>query len=135
MCIFCQIISGEIPSKKIYEDADVFAFLDLHPVTLGHALVIPKMHATDLREVPDDIVSKVFVAAKRIGIAAVASLPAQGFNVGVNTGVAAGQVVMHAHVHVIPRTEGDGLVHWPKSQEAVVRMDEAAGKMAAALST
>lgn len=124
-CIFCKIIAGDIPSKKVFEDDFTLAFLDVHPVSLGHTLVVPKAHATDLRDTTDSDVAHAFTLAKRIGSATMATLGADGFNIGVNTGAAAGQIVMHTHLHVIPRHHNDGLVHWPKATVTPEEMDRA----------
>lgn len=114
-CVFCKIVAGEIPAKKVFEDDALVAFLDVNPVNLGHTLVVPKVHAVDLRETSDTDVARIFTLAKRIGTAA-SGLGANGFNIGVNTGTDAGQVVMHTHVHVIPRYHDDGLHLWPKRE-------------------
>lgn len=126
-CIFCKIISGEIPSHKVYEDDDVFAFLDIHPVNPGHVLVVPKRHAEDLQAAPDELLAKLLPTVKKIAAAAVRSAGADGFNLGMNNGAAAGQVVFHAHLHVIPRFADDGLRHWGKrdvSDEEMRRLAE-----------
>ena len=103
MCIFCKIISKEIPSSIVYEDADVLAILDLAQTTLGHTLVMPKKHYANILEIPDDelahLMSIVKMLAKRISD----KLGAKGFNLLVNTNEVAGQTVMHLHVHIIPR--------------------------------
>ena len=113
-CIFCKIIKGDIPSLKVYEDDAVVAFLDITPVSLGHTLVVPKAHYKDLDEMPETELSPLFGAVQKIGRAVIAMTGSHAYNVGVNTGAVAGQVIMHTHVHVIPRHEGDGLSHWPK---------------------
>lgn len=113
-CIFCKIIKGDIPALKVYEDSKVIAFLDITPISVGHTLVVPKAHYPDLSATADEVLGPLFAAVKKVAKAAVEATGAHGFNVGVNTGPAAGQVVMHTHVHVMPRTQGDGLTHWPK---------------------
>jgi len=113
-CIFCKIGSGELPSTKLYEDDRFLAFLDIQPVSLGHALVIPKEHYQDISQVPEGLLGGLFGLARCLGDETIAETGAAGFNIVVNRGVAAGQVVMHAHVHVIPREPDDGLKHWPK---------------------
>lgn len=113
-CIFCKIIKGEIPSEKIYEDDKVLAFLDIKPVHKGHVLVIPKEHYENLIETPDEIVSEIWKAAKKIGQAVKIAMEADGVNFGVNNGKAAGQEVFHMHIHIIPRFEGDELSNWSR---------------------
>jgi len=115
-CIFCRIIKGEIPSLKVYEDDKVLAFLDISPVNKGHILVIPKNHASNYLESDDKDISACAVAVKKIGKAVVRAVEADGFNIGVNTKKAAGQIVMHTHLHIIPRFNDDGFRHWPHKQ-------------------
>ena len=113
MCIFCKIIKGEVPCDKIYEDENVLVFLDINPISKGHCLVVTKEHYETLLEIPEDESIYLFKALKKIGKALMKGLKADGFNIGMNNFSAAGQVVMHAHFHVIPRFKGDGLKHWP----------------------
>lgn len=115
-CIFCKIIAGEIPCHKIYEDENVFSFLDIHPNNLGHALIIPKEHFENLLETPSHVAEALMVAVQLLAPRILSAVDAHGFNVGINTGVASGQMVMHTHVHIIPRFEEDGLVHWPTKE-------------------
>jgi len=102
-CIFCKIIKGEIPCYKVYEDADVLAFLDISQATKGHTLVVPKEHFDNILYCPKDILGKVMAAAQKIAQAEVSTLGAEGVNILINTNEVAGQTVMHFHVHVIPR--------------------------------
>lgn len=114
-CIFCQIISGKIPSHKIYEDERFLAFLDIQPVSLGHTLVIPKHHAEDvLHASPEDRAGLLEIMSK-IAPPILAGVRATGFNIGINTGKDAGQVVFHTHLHIIPRFPQDGLKSWGTS--------------------
>lgn len=109
--IFCKIIKGEIPCHKLYEDDDVLAFLDISQVTKGHALVIPKEHYDNFLATPTDVVNKVMKVAQRIGQVQIKMLGAEGVNILTNCYEAAGQTVMHFHVHVIPRyKEASGFV-------------------------
>jgi histidine triad (HIT) family protein len=110
-CIFCKIIKGELPSTKVYEDADVLGFLDIKPVNPGHTLVIPKKHYTNIHDMPDELVGKVAVAAKKVADA-ILKVGAKGVNIGMNNGEAAGQIVFHAHVHVMPRYGKDTFSLW-----------------------
>jgi len=110
-CIFCKIIAGELPSAKIYEDADVFAFLDIKPVNPGHTLVIPKKHFENIHDTPDELLAKVMRVAKKISDA-ILKLGVTGVNVGMNNGIGAGQLVFHAHVHVMPRYGKDSFSLW-----------------------
>ena len=109
--IFCRIIDGEIDSYKIYEDQHVLAFLDISQTTKGHILVISKEHYPNFLATPQDVMHKVMDVAQRIGQVQVRLMGAKGVNILTNCYEAAGQTVMHFHVHVIPRyDENDGLV-------------------------
>lgn len=107
-CIFCKIANGEIPSKAIYEDNGFKVILDLGPATKGHALILPKEHAANLFELPDETASKVLVLAKKLGAQMKENLKADGMNLVQNNGEVAGQTVHHFHMHLIPRYENDG---------------------------
>lgn len=111
-CIFCRIIKGEIPSAKIYDHGGVFAFLDIAPVNKGHALVVPKAHHATLFDLPEDLGRELLAALKTVGSAVMTATGADGINLGMNNYEAAGQLVHHAHFHLIPRHKGDGLSLW-----------------------
>lgn len=102
-CIFCQIIAGDIPSAKVYEDEDVYAFLDISQVTKGHTLVIPKAHVKDIYQTNQEIASQLFARVPKISTAIEKSFKPKGINILSNTGEAAGQSVFHLHLHLIPR--------------------------------
>lgn len=109
--IFCRIIDHEIPSYTVYEDDDILAILDISQVTRGHTLVMPKKHYDNFLSTPKEVMHKVMDVAQRIGQAQITALGAKGVNILANCYEAAGQTVMHFHVHVIPRFEqGDGFV-------------------------
>ena len=129
-CVFCKIISKDLPSEKIYETDNVYAFLDGKPINRGHTLVIPKKHSTDIFDIPEDELTELMSVAKKISGAALKSLKADGINIGMNNKAAAGQAVMHAHLHIIPRFESDGLKHWPGKDYAAdeLKLDAAAIK-------
>ena len=110
-CIFCKIIAGEIPSRKIYEDDKVYAFMDIGPINYGHTLVIPKEHHTGSSTIPEETAGRMFKVASRIGVALKRALDADAFNLHLADGTCAGQVVMHAHLHVVPRFAEDDF-HW-----------------------
>ena len=113
-CIFCRIIKGEIPSYRVYEDADIYGFLDISPVAAGHLLLVPKGHYASVLDVPEEMGLAVLRAISRMGNAVIETMNADGFNLLQNTHEAAGQTVFHAHWHIIPRFHGDGLKHWPQ---------------------
>ena len=122
-CLFCKIVKGEVASSKIYEDDYVFAFLDIGPVNKGHTLVIPKKHYETYLDIPDEILEKMAVAIKKISKAVMKGVDADGFNLGMNNYSAAGQLVNHAHFHIMPRFKNDGLKLWPQGQYGDGEMD------------
>lgn len=107
-CIFCKIANGEIPSKTIYEDEKFRVILDLGPATKGHALILPKEHAANLYELPEETAADAMKLARKLAIQMKDKLHADGFNLVQNNGECAGQTVMHFHLHLIPRYQGDG---------------------------
>ena len=109
-CVFCRIVSGEIPSLKVYEDQDVIAVLDINPANYGHTLVIPKQHHETIFDTPEDLLAKLIAVVKEMAARIKANLQADGVNVIQNNGEAAGQIVKHIHFHVIPRFQGDKVV-------------------------
>ncbi|KAJ5206352.1 hypothetical protein N7491_003028 [Penicillium cf. griseofulvum] len=110
-CIFCKIIKGDIPSLKLFESDKVFAFLDIQPLSRGHALVIPKFHGAKLTDIPDEDLVEILPVAKKIAKAS----GAEDFNILQNNGRIAHQVVDHVHFHMIPKpNEKEGLgIGWP----------------------
>ena len=122
-CIFCKIIRGEIPCTKVYETHTVLAFLDIAPVNKGHTLVVPKAHYENIWELPASLGAELMAAVQAVGQALKDGLGAGGMNLGMNNGAVAGQLVMHAHWHLIPRFPGDGLTLWPqKSYDSMEEM-------------
>jgi len=112
-CIFCKIIDGKIPAAKVYEDAKVISFLDIMPANKGHCLVIPKNHTQTLMEMSEDDLIAVIKAAKKIAKALSLSFGNGSFNIIMNNGKEAGQLVNHAHMHIIPRFQKDRLrIKW-----------------------
>lgn len=115
-CIFCKIIKGKIPSSKIYENENFFAFLDIAPVNKGHTLIIPKKHYKNILDMPEEKLNGYMETVKKVAKAVMKGVNADGINISMNNEKAAGQVVMHAHIHVIPRFENDGLKLWPQGK-------------------
>jgi len=105
-CIFCSIVRGEAPSFKVYEDDRVLAFADIHPISIGHTLVIPKNHATDLWEIAEEDLKAVHLASQKIAQAMAAALNPSGIACLQLNGRGANQVVLHYHLHLIPRLRG-----------------------------
>jgi histidine triad (HIT) family protein len=108
-CIFCAIVAGDAPATVVDEDEHTIAFMDIHPWTRGHALVIPREHAEDLHAISDDDLEHTIRAARRLASRARDGLGADGVNLLNSAGRAAWQTVFHFHVHVIPRYEDDPL--------------------------
>ena len=124
-CIFCKIANGEIPSTSIYEDDTFKVILDLGPATKGHALILPKDHAADLFELPEDTAEKAMALAKKLGKQMVENLKADGLNLVQNNGEAAGQTVKHFHLHLIPRYKDDGQhILWNPGEISKEEMEE-----------
>ncbi len=115
MCIFCQIINREIPVTPIFEDEEIFAFLDNAPVNFGHCLIIPKKHYENIEEASSEILQKIVVVVKKLGEKIKSQLGYSAYNVIVNNGSAAGQEVMHLHWHLVPRLSA-GEVVWPEKK-------------------
>lgn len=131
-CIFCKIIAGEIPAAKIYEDELVLAFLDIGPINFGHTLVIPKEHHESSATIPEATAGRMFRVGSRIGIALKRKFEYEAFNLHLADGTAAGQVVMHAHLHVVPRGVEDGFRwNWRQLSYKKGELKEFAGELSA----
>jgi histidine triad (HIT) family protein len=108
-CIFCAIVSGAAPASVVHEDEHLIAFCDLRPINRGHLLIAPKRHATNLAELPAETGALMFPLAQRLSARIRHSpIPADGINLVLADGAAAGQTVFHVHLHVIPRVIKDG---------------------------
>ena len=108
-CIFCQISQGKIPSEKTFDDDNFFAILDNKPKTQGHTLIIPKKHYKTILDMPASMGNELLDAIKKVSFELIKKHKAEGINIAVNTGQAAGQIVHHAHVHILPRKKGDNV--------------------------
>ena len=122
-CIFCKISKGEIPCHKVYEDDKILDFLDISQTTKGHTLVITKEHFDNFLFVPKDLLSQAISVAQKIAQASVASLSAKGVNILINTNEAAGQTVMHFHIHVIPRYDNSDHISIEFSPNAIEKLN------------
>jgi histidine triad (HIT) family protein len=111
-CIFCKIINSEIGAEKIYENNHTFAFLDIKPTNPGHTLVVPKEHHENIFDASDFIMREIMSTAKLLAPPIKHAVMAQGINLIMNNGPSAGQLVFHAHLHIVPRFPTDGLRHW-----------------------
>ncbi|KAM1031655.1 hypothetical protein ACFX13_036184 [Malus domestica] len=118
-CVFCKIIRGESPAFKLYEDDVCLCILDTNPLSRGHSLVIPKSHFSSLKATPPDVVAAMCSKVPFISSAIMKATGSDSFNLLVNNGTAAGQVIFHTHIHIIPRKALDslwaseGLRRWP----------------------
>lgn len=109
MCVFCDIIAGKIPSRKVYEDENVLAILDISQLTYGHTIVMPKKHTPNIMEADPETVAACMAVVQKLTVQMKKNLGCKGFNVVNNCGAAAGQSVDHLHFHIIPRyDENDG---------------------------
>jgi histidine triad (HIT) family protein len=121
-CLFCKIVGGEIPSKKVFESEKTLAFLDIMPLTKGHTVVVPKTHCYNLLDISESDIEPFFKDLKKIAALLKEKLNMDGFNIIQNNFPAGGQVVDHFHYHIIPRMEGDKVVklkhNTPKAEDA-----------------
>ena len=110
-CVFCQIIRKESHANIVYEDDQVVAFLSNRPVNEGHTLVVPKKHYENIYDIPEEEAANLFKVARRVAVAVKDSVVAKGIRIVQNNGWAAGQVIFHLHVHVIPMKPNEGFTH------------------------
>lgn len=133
-CLFCKIIDGEVPAAKVYEDDNVYAFMDISQVTDGHTLVVPKVHTTDIYDMDEHIASKIFATIPKIAKAIKVAKKPAGLNILNNNEIMAGQSVYHFHLHLIPRyNEKDGFnVKWVTRNDdfSIDELQEKADKIA-----
>jgi histidine triad (HIT) family protein len=132
-CVFCQIVAGAADADVVLDEPDLLAFLDRRPVFKGHVLLVPRIHVATLPDLPDALRAPFLAAAQRLATAAVEGLGAQGSFVAINNVVS--QSVPHLHVHVVPRTKGDGLrgFFWPRRKYADGESAQYAARLRAAL--
>ncbi|MCX6745997.1 MAG: HIT family protein [Candidatus Parcubacteria bacterium] len=112
-CVFCQIVAGDVPSTKVAESENMIAILDVNPVNFGHTLIIPKKHSSDMLDADDETLKEMILFTKRVAQAILTGLNYEAFNLELNNGRIAGQIIPHLHWHIVPRTADDGLLHWP----------------------
>lgn len=134
-CVFCAIVAGEAPASVVWEDGEAVAFLDINPMTPGHALVVPREHAASLAELDPALGGRVLAGAMHVAAGLRASaLRVDGVNLFVADGEAAGQDVFHVHIHVVPRFPGDGLeIRWVRSTPTRDTLDETAAAVRSGL--
>lgn len=107
-CLFCAIIAQKIPAHSVYEDAHALGFLDIHPRAPGHTMIMPKIHAENMLDLPDHELEPLFMAVKKMAAVLQNALAPDGCTIGINQGRASGQEVDHLHIHIIPRWYEDG---------------------------
>lgn len=135
-CIFCRIVKGDAPSVRVYEDDRVLAFADINPIGPGHTLVIPKHHAGDLWEIPEEDLMAVHLASKRIIRAMARALHPSGVACLQLNGPGANQVVPHYHLHLIPRIGGNPelpVTNWELNPGDMAAIRSTAGQIVAAM--
>ena len=133
-CIFCKIARGVIPSTTVYEDEDFRVILDLGPASKGHSLILPKKHFANVCELDKETAAKVLPLGAKIGAAMKKGLGCAGFNLVQNNGEAAGQTVMHFHMHVIPRyAGGEDMVSWDPKPAKREELEKQGAKLREAL--
>ena len=132
-CVFCGIVAGEAPADVVLDEPDLMAFLDRRPVFKGHVLLVPRQHVVTLPDLPAGLRDGFVEAAQRLAAAVVDGLGAQGSFVAMNNTVS--QSVPHLHLHVVPRTKGDGLrgFFWPRTRYADGESADYAARLRAAL--
>ena len=132
--IFCQIISGDLPATEVWRDEQVVAFLDHRPVFKGHVLICPTLHVETLLELPDPLMQPLLAAAQTIAGAMGPAFGSEGTFVAINNVVS--QSVPHLHLHVVPRSKGDGLrgFFWPRTRYADGEEADYAARLRTALS-
>jgi len=132
-CLFCKIISKEEPCFLVYEDDKFLAILDVHPVNPGHTLVMPKEHSRHLLDASEETVCGLMATTRRVAAAITQALGLDAFNLEMNCGPIAGQVIPHLHLHIVPRRAEDHLKHWPGKVYAAGEADQLAEKIKKAL--
>ncbi|HDQ22812.1 MAG TPA: HIT family protein [Candidatus Uhrbacteria bacterium] len=133
-CLFCQIVAGEAPSTMVAESDNVLAILDVHPVNPGHVLIIPKKHSANMLDADDEILKEMILLTKRVAKAVLDAFEEyDAFNLELNNGRIAGQVIPHLHWHIVPRKADDGLQHWPGRKYPGGEAEKVAEKIRAAI--
>ncbi len=132
-CLFCEIVSGKVSAHIVFEDAACVAFLDHRPLFPGHVLLVPRQHVQTLTELPPNLIQPVFTNVQRLSVAVEQAMSAQGTFIAINNKVS--QSVPHLHVHIVPRSKGDGLrgFFWPRRKYAAGEMEVVAQNIRNAL--
>ena len=124
-CIFCKIVQKKAPASIVYEDEKVVAFLSIQPINVGHTLVVPKAHYENIHDIPDEEVSHLYKIVKKLAPAVKKAVEAEGIRIVQNNGEAAGQVIFHLHVHIIPMNKESQWVHRLENRATDALKDDA----------
>jgi histidine triad (HIT) family protein len=124
-CTFCKIARKEAPASRVYEDEKVIAFLSIRPINVGHTLVVPKKHYENIYEIPEDEVAYLYKIVKKMAHAVKKAVDAEGIRIVQNNGEAAGQVIFHLHVHIIPMNKNQSWLHHTRMRGADALEDDA----------
>jgi len=129
-CLFCKIVAGDIQSQKVYEDENIYAFLDIKPVHLGHTLVVSKKHSEDILSIDSQSWGQMNEVVHKLAPKVKEATQSDGINIIMNNKKSAGQLIDHAHIHIIPRFLNDGFKGLPQHEETKEALDEMAEKIA-----
>ena len=132
-CLFCQIVTGDVPAIKVAESDNAIAILDVNPVNFGHTLIIPKKHSMNMLDADDETLKEMILFTKRVAQAVIDGLGNDAFNLELNNGRIAGQIIPHLHWHIVPRTGEDGLLHWLGKKYPKGEAERVAEKIRAAI--
>jgi histidine triad (HIT) family protein len=124
-CAFCKIARKEAPASRVYEDEKVIAFLSIQPINVGHTLVVPKKHYENIYEIPEEEVAHLYKIVQKMAIAVKKAVDAEGIRIVQNNGEAAGQVIFHMHVHIIPLNKDQSWLHHARIRGAGALEDDA----------
>ena len=124
-CAFCKIVRNEATASPVYEDDKVIAFLSIQPINIGHTLVVPKKHYENIYEIPEEEVAHLYKIVKKVAYAVKNAVSAEGIRIVQNNGEAAGQVIFHLHVHIIPMSKDRPWVHHLENRDAEALKEDA----------
>ena len=124
-CIFCKIVQKEAPASIVYEDEKVVAFLSIRPINVGHTLIVPKEHYENIHDIPEEEVSYLYKIVKKLAPAVKKAVEAEGIRIVQNNGEAAGQVIFHLHVHIIPMNKDSRWMHHLENRATDALKDDA----------
>jgi histidine triad (HIT) family protein len=124
-CTFCKIVRKEAPASPVYEDDKVIAFLSIQPINIGHTLVVPKKHYENIYEMPEEEVAHLYKIVKKVAYAVKNAISAEGIRIVQNNGEAAGQIIFHLHVHIIPMNKDRPWVHHLENRDAEALTEDA----------